>query len=315
MKYYNIIQHKFSLLIIALLSGIFVSCQSTSKEETNVNKRLNIVATTGMIADVVANIVKDSADVTALMGPGVDPHLYKATQGDLKKLRSADVIFYNGLHLEGKLGEIFKKLGNTKPVEAVGEAISPEQLINNSTMGGQFDPHIWFDVSLWRQVTEHISNSLQVHDSTNAEYYQKNSNAYISELEKLHQKVKSTIASIPESQRILITAHDAFGYFGLAYGIEVRGLQGISTLSEFGLKDVADLVNFIVENQIKAVFVESSVPEKYIESVVEGCQKKGHQVVVGGTLYSDAMGNEGTAEGTYIGMVTSNVETIANALK
>ncbi len=303
------------MVILILTTGLLTNCQPSTSEEGNRKQRLKIVTTTGMIADIVANIVKDSADVEALMGPGVDPHLYKATQGDLSRLRNANVIYYNGLHLEGKLGDIFLKLGRTKPVEAVSDEISRDRLINNSSMGGQYDPHIWFDVSLWQQVAAYISLSLQKHDSINADYYKQNARLYIENLVELHQEVKTNIASIPASQRILITAHDAFGYFGLAYDIEVKGLQGISTISEFGLKDVADLVNFISEKNIKSVFVESSVPEKYLQSVVEGCQKKGHNVSIGGTLYSDAMGNEGTAEGTYIGMVKSNVNTIVQALK
>lgn len=302
-------------IAIVVLVSATISCNTSTYAEQAGSNRLNIVATTGMIADVVLNITKDSADVSALMGPGVDPHLYKATQGDLKRLKEANIVYYNGLHLEGKLGDIFVRLGKIQPVEAVSDNISRDILINNSTMGGQYDPHIWFDVSLWRQVALYVNQSLCKHDSINAAFYHRNTRAYLTRLDELHGELKEQIASIPREQRILITAHDAFGYFGRAYKIEVKGLQGISTLSEFGLKDVTDLVNFITDKKIKAVFVESSVPEKYIRSVVEGCHEKGHNVAIGGILFSDAMGNEGTTEGTYIGMVRANAKTIVEALK
>lgn len=305
------------LFLAILLPGVLLfqmSC-SNNQEQNLVKDRLNIVTTTGMIEDIVKNIVQDSADVTALMGAGVDPHLYKATQGDLQRLKSASLIFYNGLHLEGKLGDIFKNLSRIKPVVAVSDNISPEQLIDNTSMGGQYDPHIWFDVSLWQQAATYVSQTLMQHDSLNAAFYQQNTAVYLEQLDVLHEEVKTKMAEIPEDQRIMVTAHDAFEYFGRAYDIEVRGLQGISTMSEFGLKDVADLVNFITEKKIKAVFVESSVPEKYLRSVVEGCRKKGHDVSIGGILYSDAMGNPGTVAGNYQGMVRENVNTIVNALK
>ncbi len=314
MTNYLLIKRSSPLLFFGLLT-LLISCGDNAASEEKGATRLSIVTTTGMIEDIVKNIVKDSADVQSLMGPGVDPHLYKATQGDLKRLREADVIFYNGLHLEGKLQEIFEKLNNMKPVLAVSADIPSEQLINNTTMGGQHDPHIWFDVSLWQQAAMYVADALIDRDSTNATFYEINAATYIFELQQLHFEVGKRISEIPNEQRILITAHDAFEYFGRAYSMQVRGLQGISTMSEFGLKDVADLVNFIVDNKIKAVFVESSVPEKYIRSVVEGCNKKGHNVEVGGTLYSDAMGANDTPEGTYQGMVRKNVTTIVNALK
>ena len=304
------------LLIFSFPAAFLIQMSCTNiQQETNAKSRMNIVTTTGMIGDIVKNIVKDSADVISLMGPGVDPHLYKATQGDLQRLKNASLIFYNGLHLEGKLGDVFKNLNKIKPVMAVTDDIPRGQLISNTTMGGQYDPHIWFDVSLWKQAAIYVGSTLVKHDTVNAAFYEANMAAYLDEMEVLHREVKKRIAEIPADQRIMVTAHDAFEYFGKAYNMEVRGLQGISTMSEFGLKDVADLVNFITEKKIKAVFVESSVPEKYIMSVVEGCRKKGHNVSVGGTLYSDAMGNQGTPAGTYVGMVRENVNTIVNALK
>jgi len=299
--------------IISFLFLIMISACG-KVEQKKKSGPLNIVATTGMIGDAVSNIVKDSANVTTLMGPGVDPHLYKATQGDLGLLTGADAIFYNGLHLEGKMGEVLSKLGKTKPVIAVADNIDSTRLRSAPNYGYAIDPHVWFDISLWIEAVKEAEVALLNIDSLNADYYKKNAEEYISELQSLHIWVKKEISSIPENQRILITAHDAFGYFGEAYNIEVRGLQGISTLSEYGLRDVSELVNFIVENEIKAVFVETSVPKRAINAVVEGCRKRGFAVQIGGNLYSDAMGEEGTPEGTYMGMVRHNVNTIVESL-
>ncbi len=268
-----------------------------------------------MIADAVINIAGDTLEVEALMGPGVDPHLYKATQGDLKKLTSADLILYNGLRLEGKMGEILEKLARIRQVIAVGAAIDTSQLLSSPLFHNAYDPHIWFDVSIWKQVVKKINKSLQEFDPAHAEYYDENSEKYLQRLDSLHHQIKFQIARIPSEQRVLITAHDAFEYFGRAYNIEVRGLQGLSTLTEFGLKDVTDLVQFIIDRQIKAVFMETSISKRSIQAVVEGCRKKGHNVRIGGSLFSDAMGGKNTPEGTYIGMVNANVQMITQALK
>lgn len=294
---------------------LFGSCSAPEQSALQKHQFLNIVATTGMIADAVVNIAGDSVKVQALMGPGVDPHLYKATQGDLKTLTGADVVLYNGLHLEGKMGEVLEKLSRIKIVVAVAAEIDSSRLLGSPTYKDAFDPHIWFDVSLWKSAVEAVNKTLQAHDPQRAVYYEKNAQKYLQQLDSLHQAVKTEIATIPREQRVLITAHDAFEYFGRAYDIEVRGLQGLSTVSEFGLKDVTDLVDFIIKRNIKAVFVETSISQRSIQAVVEGCQKKGHPVVIGGSLFSDAMGAANTPKGTYIGMVHANVETITQALK
>ncbi len=299
----------FLLVFIVVL---MVACQP---KETTSEGKTKIVATTGMIADAIKNIVKDSAEVEALMGPGVDPHLYKATQGDLSKLTNADYIFYNGLYLEGKMEEIFPRLGRIKPVVAVAEVIAGERLRNSPIYQNAYDPHLWFDVSLWSEVVEFTLASLVELEPDNADYYNSNAKAYLTSLDSLHAAIKMELLKIPEEQRVLVTAHDAFGYFGQAYDVEVKGLQGLSTLTEFGLKDITDLVDFIISRKIKAVFIETSVSERAINAVVEGCQKKGWDVEIGGALYSDAMGEAGTFEGTYIGMVSANVKTIVGALK
>ena len=311
LKYFIKTAHRFGVAM--LVAAILISCGAKKKETQS--GRMNIVTTTGMIKDAAEHVVGDKGDVIALMGPGVDPHLYKATQGDLGKLTGADIVFYNGLHLEGKMGEVLEKLGHSKPVIAVSDAI-PEDLLRVAPgFQGAHDPHIWFNVELWEHAVTAVLEFMLKHDPDNASYYQSNAKKYQAQMDSLHQQVKQAILEIPEKQRVLITAHDAFGYFGDAYGIEVRGLQGISTVSDFGLKDVTDLVDFIIERQIKAIFVETSVSQKSINAVVEGCQQKGWDVKIGGSLFSDAMGAEGTPEGNYLGMVSANVQTIVNALK
>lgn len=305
------------LLLCCLMLTLFNSActQIETKGAVPQGKRMKVVTTTGILKDAVVNIVGDAADVESVMGSGVDPHLYKATQGDLNKLTEADVIIYNGLHLEGKMGEVLEKLSRLKTVIAAAEGITEAALRSSPQFQDSHDPHVWFDVSLWQQVVAHLSQELQQKDPQHAALYQKQTEVYLQKLAALHEEVKAEIASIPESQRILITAHDAFGYFGDAYDIEVRGLQGISTVSEFGLQDVSSLVKYIADNKIKAVFVESSVSPKAIEAVVEGSRKRGHQVRIGGTLYSDALGADNTSEGTYEGMVRYNVKAIVSSLK
>ena len=308
----GITKHLFYFLIVAF---ILTACKGKRQKEPTENQKLTIVTTTGMIADLVKNIGADSVEVQALMGPGVDPHLYKATQGDLGRLQKAELIFYNGLHLEGKMGEVFEKLERIKKVVPVAARVDTAALLQNPVYKDAHDPHIWFDVSLWLTTVEVVLQVLTEADRENAPLYVENAARYQKQLSALHEWVKQQIGSIPAKNRIMITAHDAFSYFGRAYGIEVRGLQGVSTLSEFGLKDRVDLVNYIVEKQIKAVFLETSVSEKNINAIIEGCRQKGHEVVIGGSLYSDAMGAAGTPEGTYIGMVKSNVNALVKSLK
>ena len=292
-----------------LLACCCMGCGDSAKD------RFTVVATTSLIGDAVKNIVQDHATVITLMGPGVDPHAYKATQKDVKHLLNADIVFYNGLHLEGKMADVLHKLSKKKPVYAAGEAITSAQQLVDPNFSIGIDPHIWFDGCLWKQVVQHISEQLQAADPEAAAYYKENTDCYLQQLDELHQETLQAIQEIPAAHRVLITAHDAFGYFGRAYDLEVRGLQGISTVSECGLKDVTDLVKFIIQRNIKAIFLETSVSERPLQAVVEGCRKRGHQVAAGGYLYSDALGQEGTPEGSYQGMVRANVQTIVNALK
>ncbi|SNS76781.1 manganese/zinc/iron transport system substrate-binding protein [Ekhidna lutea] len=301
-------------LFFIFIALITLGC-TTAEKSGDGNEKPHIVATTGMLYDAVINIAGDKVTAEAIMGPGVDPHLYKATQGDLAKFNKADLIVYNGIYLEGKMSDILAKLGRQKPVVAAAESIPKEMLKSAIGYDDAYDPHVWFDVQRWRYVVTSINEALIKLDSTNREYFQTNAASYLKELDSLDRYVKQRINEIPEDQRILVTAHDAFVYFGDAYGMQVEGLQGISTVADFGLKDIAEVIDLIIENNIKAIFVETSVSDKSIKAVVTGCQEKGHEVKIGGYLYSDAMGELGTEEGTYTGMFKSNVETIVNALK
>lgn len=303
----------FHTSLIWAISFLMAACGG-KKEDTGQNTgKLYIVATTGMIKDAVVHIAGEYADVDGLMGPGVDPHLYRATPTDLQRLRKADIVFYNGLHLEGNMIEVLEKLGRQQKVFAVADGIPHDRLINFNAQ--THDPHIWFDVSIWMEAVKQVGKKLAEVDPAHADIYQERLADYLSELQQAHEKAKEEIATIPIESRVLVTAHDAFTYFGRAYNIEVRGLQGISTLSEFGLKDISALVNFISERKVKAVFVESSVPPKSLEAVVSGCEGKGHHVKIGGTLFSDAMGADNTPEGSYLGMFQYNVKAIVNSLK
>ena len=307
---------KMAVVMMLLLGILTAGCSTTSTNKELDNEKLKVTSTIGMIGDVVANVGGQHVESIRLMKPGIDPHLYKASQGDIAKLENADLIFYNGLQLEGKMGEIFKKVEQQKPTIAVTKKLSKELLLQGDVSAGtEFDPHVWFNVQYWISVAEVITEELVKVDPKNAKYYEENAKSYIDQLQVLHEYAKEQIASIPEDSRILVTAHDAFGYFGEAYGMKVVGLQGLSTESEVGSKDVSILRDFLVKNEIKAVFVESSVPKDTIQAVIEGAKEKGHDVKIGGELFSDAMGEEGSVEGTYIGMFYHNVDTIVSALK
>lgn len=276
---------------------------------------IKIVTTTGMIQDIVKNIGGTHVEALALMGAGVDPHLYKATPGDLRKINNADVVFYNGLHLEGKMADILEKLQTKKPSVPVVEKLPKEELLQFASAPEFPDPHVWFDVKKWIFAAHCVRDELVEFDGAHADDYKANADAYIEKLEKLDKYVHAQMATIPKDRRVLVTAHDAFNYFGKAYDVEVMGLQGISTASEASLRDVQRVVDELVNRKIKAVFVESSVPRRNIEAVVQGAQARGWDVQIGGELFSDAMGKAGTPEGTYEGMVRHNVDTIVGALK
>lgn len=309
-----------AVIVMALLGLIIFGSTMTSGpavasgEKTERTYPYKVVATVGMVADIVKAIAGDRAEVTALMGAGVDPHLYTPTRDDVAKLMSADAIFYSGLKLEGRMGDTLAKMAEKKPVSAVAEALPHEYLLQNSDFGDHGDPHVWMDVSGWMAATKQATISLCEYDPANADAYKARSEAYLAELEKLDAYAKKSFATIPEKSRVLVTAHDAFGYMARAYGLEVHGIQGISTESEAGLQDISRLVGLLVERDIKAVFVESSVSEKNVRALIEGAKARGHEVRIGGELFSDAMGPSGTYEGTYVGMIDHNVTLITRGL-
>mgnify|MGYP002864306094 FL=1 len=296
-------------IVCAFLVLALISCSNTPQE----NKRPVVVCTTNIIGDVVRNLVPDSIEVISLMGPGVDPHLYKVTQGDIARLRQADVVIYNGIHLEGKMLDVLSKLKD-KMVISAGDSLPHDMLINSTAFAGAHDPHIWFDPLLWLKAINVMEKGLQkafpaYGDEIGIRYKQ-----YEKLVLETHEECETLIAKIPVNKRIMITAHDAFSYYGHRYHIQVKGLQGISTTAEYGIKDVSELVKFIIENKVPAIFVESSVPKKSIEAVIEGCRSKGHEVKLGGTLYSDALGGKGSGADTYTGMLLTNTKTFVNAL-
>lgn len=303
------------LLKAAVLSACFAltGCGTDSAGKSN-DQRLQVTATTSQIADAAENIGGKHVKVTSLMGPGVDPHLYKASQADTKKLMSADVVLYSGLNLEGKMEDVLQKIGEQKQAAAITEAIPKSKLISVGA-GKTFDPHVWFSIPLWIYAVDEIETQFSKAMPEHADDFKKNAKEYKEDLQYLDKWARQEIAHIPEKSRVLVTAHDAFAYLGKEYGFQVKGLQGLSTDSDYGLKDVQELVDLLTEKQIKAVFVESSVSEKSINAVVEGAKEKGHTVTIGGQLYSDAMGEKGTKEGTYEGMFRHNINTITNELK
>lgn len=302
------------LYLFTLIGALSLfSCQKILKEDSG---KLKIVTTTNILTDLVQNIGKDSVSVRGLMGSGVDPHLYKASEGDVIKLAEADLIIYSGLHLEGKMVDVFERMKEQgRNITNLGAALDPSKLRQSADFGGNYDPHVWFDVSLFKELAKETARSLSTYDPDNRDYYEKNLEDYLTKLDALEKEVFQMVESLPKDKRRLVTAHDAFSYFGKAYGFEVVGLQGISTATEAGVQDVRRITKYIIDHQIKSIFIENSVPRRTIEALQKAVQAGGHEVAIGGMLYSDSLGNPGTEEGTYIGMFTYNVKTLINGLK
>jgi len=287
---------------------ILFSCKSPDIS----TDRTLVITTTSMIGDAARGMVDTSQVVVrSLMGPGTDPHLFKPTKNSLDLLSQADVVIANGLHLEGKMQEILEKLGRRKTIIFLGDGLDPGKLIHPDGKADYPDPHIWFDVALWKESLLHLEKNLDELRLLNREL----AGEYLKSLDSLHAWVGVEMQSIPDSNRILLTAHDAFSYFGRSYDIEVIGLQGISTVAEYGLRDVSEMVDLITERRVQAVFVESSISPRAMEAVVSGVRRKGGEISIGGTLYSDAPGPENSGASTYHGMVEHNVRTIKSALK
>ena len=306
----------FSLVVVIIFVALLPACSQWHRSQNVHNNKLKVTTTTSMITDITREVGGQYVEVTGLMGAGIDPHLYKASQGDMRKLAEAQVILYNGLHLEGKMSNILEKMKKRKTVIAVTKQIPLSKLRFQDHSGNvHYDPHVWFNVELWISAVKTVTETLVQEDRAHAAQYNKQAEAYIRKLDKLHKEVIDQINTIPKSSRTLVTAHDAFGYYGDAYGLQVIGLQGFSTAAEYGAKDISKLRDFLIRHHIKSIFVESSIPAKAMEAIVAGAKEKGHVVTIGGQLFSDAMGEPGTEAGTYIGMVRHNTNTIVKALK
>ncbi|TVS01308.1 MAG: manganese transporter [Phycisphaerales bacterium] len=301
--------------IAALALALLPACAERADPDGSPDASIRVVATTGMIADAARAIAGDRAEVRALMGPGTDPHLYTPTRTDMQRVLNADIVLYNGLLLEGKMGDALDRARTAdRRVVAVAEKIDPEHLLHPEELEGEPDPHLWMDPVVWRLVVEAVRDVLIEADPDGADLYLANASAYLAELDALHEYASRVLAMVPEERRVLVTAHDAFGYFGERYAYRVLGVQGISTASEAGVRDVERLVSEVIDRGIPAVFAETSVPDRNIRAIIEGARARGHTVRLGGELFSDAMGETGTYRGTYIGMIDHNVTTIARAL-
>ncbi len=298
-------------LALALLAP---SCREASNDPPAPNTP-RVVATTAMIADPARVIAGPHAQVTALMGEGVDPHLYKPTRNDMATLLAADLILYNGLHLEGRMTDALERVAaDGPPTHAVTERLDPALLRAEDANADQADPHVWMDPLAWLETTRVTADALAAIAPDHAETFQTNATAYQEQLRSLDAYARESIATIPEVQRVLVTAHDAFHYFAARYDIEVHAIQGLSTESEAGVRDIENLVDLLVTRNIRAVFIESSVSDRNIKALIAGAAARGHTVVLGGTLFSDATGPAGTYEGTYLGMLDHNITTIVRAL-
>lgn len=314
---FNKFNHKLLLgAASVLLAALLVVSLPSARQSGFESYPIRITATTTILADLVREIGGDHVEVSALMGPGVDPHLYQAGAGAVSELQDSDIVAHHGLHLEGKMGDIFRSLDKQgHKTICLEDGLDPLDLLSDEDNPEVHDPHVWFDVSIWKQAANHVATQLALLDSPNAADYEARLETYLSELDALETYIRERVAELPESQRVLITAHDAFRYFGRAYGIEVRGLQGISTDAEASTSAVSDLATYIAANEIRAIFIESSVPVKNVEALQDAAKARGFDVGIGGELYSDALGDADSEAGTYIGMVHANVDTIVNALK
>lgn len=309
------IHDKYRLIPLILLALLASGCAGPAESAGDLTTRpIRVVTTVGMITDIVQNIGGERVSVAGLMGAGVDPHLYKASAGDVRRMAQADVIFYGGLHLEAAMATVLERVGDTRKTVAVTGGIPRALLLAPPQFAGAYDPHVWFDVTMWMRAAETVRDTLVEMDPGSAEMYRRNADAYLAQLKELDRYVRDQAARVPAGQRVLITAHDAFNYFGRAYGFEVRGLQGISTAAEASTADLQALADFIATRRIPALFVETSVSQRNLEAVQAAVQARGFNVRIGGELFSDAMGSPGTPEGTYAGMVRHNIDTIVTAL-
>ena len=308
--------------VIALLTlvALATSCsdpeqQAQPEKKASQNQKFKVVTTIGMITDIVGKIVGERGEVVGLVGAGIDPHLYKPTRSDIAMLMSADIVFYNGLLLEGKMTDALVKVATSgKKVHPVTELLEKRDLLEPEEFAGHYDPHVWMDPLAWIKAVEVVTMKLIQFDPAGEEYYRAQSEKYLGELRELYSYAEKVLHTVAADSRVLVTAHDAFNYFGRRFGYEVVGIQGMSTESEAGVQDIEKVVDMLVSRKITAVFVESTISSRNVRALIEGAKAKGHDVVIGGELFSDAMGKGGTYVGTYIGMIDHNVTTIARAL-
>ena len=304
---------RYALMGLAVLLAVPVMLVA-SAGRAGAEAPLKVVATTGMIADATRQVGGDAVDVRALMGPGVDPHAYRQTRSDIVAMTRADLVLYHGLYLEAQMEDFLKDLSRKSTVVAVAESLPKDLLRAHDDYDNKFDPHVWMTPALWKEVVARVAEVLSEVRPDQADVFAANAEAHMADLDRLLAYANETLASVPEDSRVLISAHDAFGYFGRDFGFEVMGIQGISTQSEAGLNRISELVDLLVQRRISAVFVESSVSDRSMRALIEGAAAQGHEVKIGGELFSDAMGADGTYEGTYLGMLDHNITTIAGAL-
>lgn len=301
-------------LVVTGMGAVAVGLSGLGRQALAQGQAPQVVTTTAMIADAARQVGGERIAVRALMGAGVDPHGYRQTRSDIALLSRADLVLWHGLYLEAQMESFLEALAKRKPVVAVGEAVPAASRVAHDEYPNRFDPHVWMEPTLWRHVVAAVRDALIKLDQRGEAQIRANAERHLADLDRLQAYSKQVLASVPESRRILVTAHDAFNYFGRAYGFRVEGIQGISTESEAGLKRVQEIVDLLVQNRVGAVFVETSVADRNVKALIEGAASRGQKVVIGGELFSDAMGPEGTYEGTYVGMIDHNVTTIARAL-
>ncbi len=307
-----------ALALVGLLTVAGCGALGEKVGESGGQGPVAVVTTTNFITDLAEKVGGDRVTVSGLMGPGIDPHLYKASAGDVTDLRNADIVFYGGLYLEAKMQEVFEEIGKSKPVYAVTAEMPRERLLaapSGAPDGEEFDPHVWFDVSLWEYAVKQVRDGLIEVDPEGEATYRRNADAYLDRLDRLDRETERRLATIPERRRVLVTSHDAFRYLGQRYGLDVEAIQGISTATEATTSDIERVAGVIAARGVKAIFVESSVPPQTIEAVLAAARERGQDAVVGGELFSDAAGQAGTPEGTYIGMVESNVDHLVKGLR
>jgi manganese/zinc/iron transport system substrate-binding protein len=304
-----------ALALAALAAGCAESSGAGGDAGEIADRKVRVTTTTNFITDLARQIGGDRVEVEGLMGPGVDPHLYKASAGDVERLGEADLVLYGGLELEGKMGDVLAELGERKPTVAVTRDMPKDELRGEPGFEGRYDPHVWFDVRLWMDAARTATDALAEVDPRNRATYERNLDRYLGRLEALDEYARERLATVPERRRVLVTSHDAFHYLGARYNLDVVAIQGVSTATEATTADVERVARTIAERGVKAVFVESSVPPQTIEAVLASARRQGGEARIGGELFSDAAGEEGTPEGTYEGMVRHNVDAIVEGLR